>query len=54
MRIGIPREIVPGENRVAATPTTVAAIRELEESGVRGAFYRATEAAASRAAEIGK
>lgn len=34
--------------------TTVAAIRELEESGVRGAFYRATEAAASRAGEIGK
>ncbi|MCT1684762.1 pyrroline-5-carboxylate reductase [Corynebacterium appendicis CIP 107643] len=33
--------------------TTVAAIRELEESGVRGAFYRATEAAASRAAEMG-
>ena len=29
MRIGIPREIVPGENRVAATPTTVAAIRKL-------------------------
>lgn len=34
--------------------TTVAAIRELEESGVRGAFYRATEAATSRAGEIGK
>lgn len=34
--------------------TTVAAIRELEESGVRGAFYRATEAAASRAGQIGK
>ena len=29
MRIGIPREVVPGENRVAATPTTVAAIRKL-------------------------
>lgn len=34
--------------------TTVKAIRELEESGVRGAFYRATEAAAARAAEMGK
>lgn len=34
--------------------TTVRAIRELEESGLRGAFYRATEAAASRAAEMGK
>ena len=34
--------------------TTVKAIRELEESGVRGAFYRATEAAANRAAEMGK
>lgn len=33
--------------------TTVQAIRELEESGVRGAFYRATEAAAKRAAELG-
>ena len=33
--------------------TTVQAIRELEESGIRGAFYRATEAAAERAAELG-
>lgn len=33
--------------------TTVQAIRELEESGIRGAFYRATEAAAARAAELG-
>lgn len=33
--------------------TTVQAIRELEESGIRGSFYRATEAAARRAAELG-
>ena len=34
--------------------TTAAAIRELEESGLRGAVYRATEAAASRSAELGR
>lgn len=34
--------------------TTVQAIRELEESGLRGAFYRATESATARAAELGK
>ncbi|EEI16147.1 pyrroline-5-carboxylate reductase [Corynebacterium lipophiloflavum DSM 44291] len=34
--------------------TTAAAIRELEESGVRGALYRATEAAAKRSAELGR
>lgn len=32
--------------------TTVAAIREFEESGLRGAVYRATEASAARSAEI--
>ncbi|WP_257183477.1 pyrroline-5-carboxylate reductase [Corynebacterium cystitidis] len=34
--------------------TTVAALRELEESGVRGAFYRALEKNAERAHELGK
>lgn len=34
--------------------TTIAAIRELEESGLRGAFYRATQACADRSAELGK
>ncbi len=34
--------------------TTVAAVRELEESGLRGALYRATEAAATRSAELGE
>ncbi len=34
--------------------TTVAAIRELEESGLRGALYRATEACAERSAEMGR
>lgn len=33
--------------------TTVAALRELEESGIRGAFFRAAEAAARRSAELG-
>lgn len=33
--------------------TTARAIRELEESGVRGAFYRATEACARRSGELG-
>ncbi|WP_047258889.1 pyrroline-5-carboxylate reductase [Corynebacterium uterequi] len=33
--------------------TTVAAVRELEESGLRGAIYRATEACAKRSAELG-
>ncbi|QYH20486.1 pyrroline-5-carboxylate reductase [Corynebacterium aquatimens] len=32
--------------------TTVAAIRELEESGLRGALYRATEKCAQRAGEL--
>lgn len=34
--------------------TTVAAVRELEESGLRGAFYRALEKNAQRANELGK
>lgn len=34
--------------------TTVAALRELEESGLRGAFFRATEACAQRSAEMGR
>ena len=33
--------------------TTVAALRELEESGLRGAFFRAAEACASRSQELG-
>lgn len=33
--------------------TTVAALRELEESGIRGAFFRAAEACATRSAELG-
>ncbi|GAB2502027.1 pyrroline-5-carboxylate reductase [Corynebacterium atrinae] len=33
--------------------TTVAALRELEESGIRGAFFRATEACAQRSADLG-
>ncbi|WP_084481951.1 pyrroline-5-carboxylate reductase [Corynebacterium maris] len=34
--------------------TTVAALRELEESGLRGAFFRAAEKCAQRSAELGK
>ena len=48
--------VVPTELRAGVSSpagTTVAAIRELEESGLRGAFYRATEACANRSAEIG-
>ncbi|MBC3186709.1 pyrroline-5-carboxylate reductase [Corynebacterium sp. zg-331] len=33
--------------------TTVAALRELEESGLRGAFFRAAEACALRSKELG-
>lgn len=33
--------------------TTIAALRELEESGVRGAFYRAVEKCAERSRELG-
>lgn len=33
--------------------TTVAALRELEESGIRGAFFRAAEACAQRSADLG-
>ncbi|GGG73848.1 pyrroline-5-carboxylate reductase [Corynebacterium pelargi] len=34
--------------------TTIAAVRSLEESGLRGMMYRAAEAAAQRNAEMGK
>ncbi|HZK32304.1 MAG TPA: pyrroline-5-carboxylate reductase [Corynebacterium sp.] len=34
--------------------TTVAALRELEESGLRGAFFRAAEKCARRSAELGE
>ncbi|APT83942.1 pyrroline-5-carboxylate reductase [Corynebacterium aquilae] len=34
--------------------TTIAALRSLEESGVRGAFFRATDACAKRSREIGQ
>ena len=46
----------PAELRAAVSSpagTTVAAIRELEESGLRGAMYRATEACAQRSKELG-
>ncbi|QPK79406.1 pyrroline-5-carboxylate reductase [Corynebacterium lizhenjunii] len=46
----------PGRLRANVTSpggTTAAAIRELEESGLRGAFYRAAEACAQRSAELG-
>lgn len=33
--------------------STVAAVRELEESGIRGAFYRAAQANVERSAELG-
>lgn len=33
--------------------TTVAALRELEESGIRGAFFRAAQACADRSKEMG-
>ena len=33
--------------------TTAAALRELEESGLRGAMYRAAEKCAQRSAELG-
>ncbi|WKD56775.1 Pyrroline-5-carboxylate reductase [Corynebacterium capitovis DSM 44611] len=44
-----------GLRRAVTSPggATAAAIRELEESGVRGALYRATEACAERARELG-
>lgn len=34
--------------------TTVHAVRELEEAGLRAAFYRATEACARRSSELGR
>lgn len=47
-----PAELRAGVSSPAGT--TVRAIRELEESGLRGAFYRATEACARRSAELGE
>ncbi|WP_172812425.1 pyrroline-5-carboxylate reductase [Corynebacterium timonense] len=47
----------PAELRHAVSSpagTTAAAIREFEESGLRGSVYRATEACARRARELGK
>ena len=34
--------------------TTIAAVRTLEENGIRAAFYRATQVCAQRSAEIGR
>jgi pyrroline-5-carboxylate reductase len=34
--------------------TTIAAIRALEEGGIRAAMYRATEASARRSRELGQ
>lgn len=48
--------VSPAELRAAVSSpagTTVRAIRELEESGLRSAVYRATEACAARSAELG-
>lgn len=47
-----PSELRAGVSSPAGT--TVAAIRELEESGIRGAFYRAAQACADRSEELGK
>ena len=47
-----PSELRAGVSSPAGT--TVAAIRELEESGIRGAFYRAAQACADRAEDLGK
>lgn len=47
----------PAELRAAVSSpagTTARAIRELEESGLRGAIYRTTEACAARSLEISK
>ena len=53
MRIGIPRESLPGENRVAATPTTVAQLSKLgyniaveSRAGLRASFPDAAYAEA--------
>lgn len=46
----------PADLRAAVSSpagTTVAALRQLEESGLRGMFFRATEACARRSAELG-
>lgn len=47
-----PAELRAGVSSPAGT--TVAAIRELEESGLRGAFYRAAQACAERSEELGR
>ncbi|ALC04914.1 Pyrroline-5-carboxylate reductase [Corynebacterium deserti GIMN1.010] len=47
-----PSELRAGVSSPAGT--TIAAIRELEESGIRGAFYRAAQACADRSEELGK
>ncbi len=47
-----PAELRAGVSSPAGT--TVAALRELEESGIRGAFFRAAQACADRSAEMGR
>ena len=47
-----PSELRAGVSSPAGT--TVAALRELEESGIRGAFFRAAQACADRSAEMGR
>lgn len=47
-----PSELRAGVSSPAGT--TVAALRELEESGIRGAFFRAAQACADRSAEMGQ
>lgn len=47
-----PSELRAGVSSPAGT--TVAAIRELEESGLRGAFYRAAQSCADRSKELGQ
>ena len=55
--IGVPREIMPGERRVAATPETVrefvnAGARVLVESGAGSGAYYGDEAYAQAGAEV--
>lgn len=47
-----PSELRAGVSSPAGT--TVAALRELEESGIRGAFFRAAQKCADRSAELGR
>lgn len=52
----VEREDDPTQLRInVSSPagTTVAALRELEESGIRGTFFRAAEACATRSKELG-